>query len=66
MTPSPPRSLRYAIHAADARALVALWCELMPRVWAEYPNVDGPNKDPTRHYAEMQARARARRGGRRG
>ena len=43
----------YVMHPADARALLPLWRELMPRVFHEYPNVDGPNKDPTRHYAEM-------------
>lgn len=45
----------YALLRADWERLLPEWTRLVPRVWADYPSVPGPNKDPTRHYAEMFA-----------
>ena len=45
----------YALHRRDWMRLLKVWTAFVPQVWSDYPNVDGPNKDPTRHYAEMFA-----------
>lgn len=45
----------YALHRRDWMKLLPVWTKFVPLVWADYPNVPGPNKDPTRHYAEMFA-----------
>ncbi|KAJ1460035.1 hypothetical protein M885DRAFT_613133 [Pelagophyceae sp. CCMP2097] len=45
----------YVAHWKDLWAISVKWVEFMPKFFDEYPNVNGPNKDPTRHYAEMYA-----------
>lgn len=47
----------YVLHWLDFRALARSWVDMTPKFWDDYPNIDGPNKDPTRHYTEMYAYA---------
>lgn len=42
----------YSLHRADWLELLDTWTGYIPEVYDQYPNVDGPNKDPTRHYCE--------------
>ncbi|KAJ8603855.1 hypothetical protein CTAYLR_000312 [Chrysophaeum taylorii] len=45
----------YVLHWHDLRALAEVWVDFTPKFWDDYPLIDGPNRDPTRHYAEMYA-----------
>lgn len=49
----------YALHRDDWPRFLDAWIAFIPQVYDQYPYVDGPNKDPTRHYAEMFAWAMA-------
>ena len=52
----------YVAHWRDLRRIADHWVAFTPRVWDDYPSIPGPNKDPTRHYAEMYAYVMARAG----
>ena len=43
----------YILHQSDWLTLLTIWPNFTQQIYEDYPYVDGPNKDPTRHYAEM-------------
>mmetsp|Transcript_2688 Transcript_2688/g.3665 ORF Transcript_2688/g.3665 Transcript_2688/m.3665 type:complete len:480 (+) Transcript_2688:157-1596(+) len=45
----------YISHWRDLRRIAQVWVEFTPKFYQAYPTVDGPNRDSTRHYAEMYA-----------
>lgn len=49
----------YVLHRDDWPRFLDTWVAFIPQLYDEYPTVDGPNKDPTRHYCEMYAWAMA-------
>ena len=45
----------YALHRRDWVPMLDAWTAAIPLVHSQYMLVDGPNQDPSKHYAEMYA-----------